>query len=131
MRAELLAHLTTALSTATVKMSSELPWNTAGEPLYLKNMKKFYLGAEQYEQTELIAVLPGYNPVQQNAYTVTGYFAVDAKNEPANLTSALTTILNAKNQLGVNNLVTQSDYTTEIRDDVIIYTINYRMNTTS
>ena len=131
MRAELVQHLTTALSTATVKCSSELPWNTAQEPLYLKNMKTFYLDAEQYEQTELIATLPGYTPVQQNAYVVTGYFAVDAKNQPANLTSALTTILNAKNQLGEANLLAQSDYTTEIQDDVLVYTVKYRMNTTS
>lgn len=131
MRAELLSHLTTALSTATVKVSNELPWNTAQEPLYLKNMKKLYLGAEQYEQTELIAALPGYQNVQQNAYTVTGYFAVDAKNQPAGLTSALTTILNAKNQLGEANLLVESDFTTEIIDDVLVYTVNYRMNTTT
>jgi hypothetical protein len=131
MRAELVSHLTTALSTATIKCSSELPWNTAGEPLYLKNMKKFYIDAEQLEQTELIATLPGYDVVNQDAFTVTGYFAVDAKNQPANLTSALTTILNAKNQLGESNLLVQSDYTTEIQDDVLIYTVQYRMNTTS
>jgi hypothetical protein len=131
MRAELVSHLTTALSTATIKCSSELPWNTAGEPLYLKNMKKFYIDAEQLEQTELIATLPGYDVVNQDAFTVTGYFAVDAKNQPANLTSALTTILNAKNQLGESNLLVQSDYTTEIQDDVLIYTVEYRMYTTS
>jgi hypothetical protein len=131
MRAELVSHLTTALSTATIKCSSELPWNTAGEPLYLKNMKKFYIDAEQLAQTELIATLPGYDVVNQDAFTVTGYFAVDAKNQPANLTSALTTILNAKNQLGESNLLVQSDYTTEIQDDVLIYTVQYRMNTTS
>lgn len=131
MRAEILNHLTTALSTATIKVSQELPWNTAGEPLYKKNMKKFYLDAEQLAQTELIDVLPGYTPVQENAYSVSGYFAVDAKNQPANLTSALTTILNAKNQLGEDNLIVQSDYTTAIEDDVIVYTVQYRMNTTT
>jgi hypothetical protein len=38
---------------------SELPWNTAGEPLYLKNMKKFYLDEDQVEETVLIPVLNG------------------------------------------------------------------------
>ena len=49
MRSELLSYLTTATSTSTIKTVSELPWNTAGEPLYLKNMKKFYLDEEQME----------------------------------------------------------------------------------
>ncbi len=131
MRAELLSYLTTATSTATVKTVSELPWNTAGEPLYLKNMKKFYLDQESYEETPLIATLPGYAEVLQRAVSVTGYFAVDAKNQPANLTSALTTILGAKDRIGIDNFGLESDYTAEIQDDVLVYTVQYRMNTTA
>ena len=78
MRAELLAYLTTATSTATVKTVSELPWNNAGQPLYLKNMKKFYLDQEQIEQSVLIPTLPGQNDIMRNTLSVTGYFAVDA-----------------------------------------------------
>lgn len=131
MRSELLAYLTTATSTATVKTVSELPWSTAGEPLYLKNMKKFYLDQEQIEQTTLIPVLPGNNDVFQNNITVRGYFAVDAKNQPSGLTSAITTILNAINRISVSNFGAESDYTTEIQNDVLIYTVEYRLNTTA
>lgn len=130
MRTELLAYLTTATSALAVKTVSELPWNTAGEPLYLKNMKKFYLDQEQVEQTTLIPVLDG-NDVFQNVTTVRGYFAVDAKNQPANLSTFITLALNAKNQTGIANSGTESDYTTEILDDVLIYTVEYRLNTTS
>ena len=131
MRAQLLSYLTTATSTATVRAVSELPWNTAGEPLYLKNMKRFYLDNEQYEESALIPVLPGSNDVMQRTVSVTGYFAVDAKNQPANLASALTTILGAKNAITLANFGVESDYTVEIQDDVSIYTVEYRMNTTA
>jgi hypothetical protein len=128
MRAELLTYLLTATSSTVVKTVSELPWNTAGEPLYLKNMKKFYLDEDQVEQTTLIPVIYGTD-VFQNDLTVKGYFAVDAKNQPANLATAITTILNAKDQISVTNFGAESDYTTEIQDDVIIYTVEFRLNT--
>jgi hypothetical protein len=130
MRAELLAFLTTATSTATVKTVSELPWNTAGEPLYLKNMKKMYLDQTQRVETTLIPTLNG-NDVFQRDLIVTGYFAVDAKNEPTGLSTAITTILSAKDRTGITNFGSESDYTTEIQDDVIIYTVEYRLNTTA
>jgi hypothetical protein len=131
MRTQLLSYLTTATSTATVKTVSELPWNTAGEPLYLKNMKKFYLDEEQIEQSVLIPTLTGQTDVMSNLIRVRGYFAVDAKNQPAGLSTAITTILGAKDRTGVANFGTESDYTTEIQDDVIIYTVEYRLNTTA
>jgi hypothetical protein len=131
MRTQLLSYLTTATSAATVKAVSELPWNTAGEPLYLKNMKKFYLDEEQIEQSTLIPTLPGSNDFIENLVTVKGYFAVDAKNQPAGLSTAITTILGAKDRTGISNFGAESDYTTEIQDDVMIYTIEYRLNTTA
>jgi hypothetical protein len=131
MRSELLGYLTTATSAATVQTVTELPWNNAGQPLYLKNMKKFYLGQEEYEQSVLIPTLPGQNDIMQNTVKVTGYFAVDAKNQPATLTTAITTILSAKDRTGLGNFGTESDYTTEIQDDVLIYTVEYRLNTTA
>jgi hypothetical protein len=129
MRTELLSYLTTATTSTTIKSVRELPWNTAQEPLYLKNMKKFYLGEEVKEQSVLIPTLPGSNDIMQNVTTVEGYFAVDAKNPPTGLTASITTILGAKDQIGVANYGIESDYTSEITDDVIVYTIQYRMTT--
>lgn len=130
MRSELLSYLLTATSSTVIKTVSELPWNTAGEPLYLKNMKKFYLDEDQVEETVLIPVLNG-NDVMNRVTTVRGYFAVDAKNQPSGLSQAITTILGAKAQTGLVNNGTESDYTTEIQDDVIIYTVEFRLNTTT
>jgi hypothetical protein len=131
MRAQLLTALTTATSALAIKTASELPWNNAGQPLYLKNLKRLYLDETQVEQTELIPVLPGYQGVDQNSQTVRGYFAVDAKNQPSGLGTAIAAILNAKNSIGIANFKVESDYTTEIQDDIIIYTVEYRLNTTA
>jgi hypothetical protein len=130
MRSELLAYLTTATSSTVVKTVSELPWNTAGEPLYMKNMKKMYLDEDQVEETVLIPVLNG-NDVIARVNTVKGYFAVDAKNQPSGLSQAITTILGAKAHTGLVNNGSESDYTTEIENDVIIYTVEFRLNTTT
>jgi len=130
MRSALLSYLTAATSATVVKAVSELPWNTAGEPLYLKNMKRFYLDSGQTVESVLIPVLGGSADVMQNATTYRGYFAVDAKNQPAGLDSVIPIILSAKDASGVSNFGTESDYTTEIQDDVLIYTVEYRINTT-
>ena len=129
MRSQLLQYLVTATKSAAVNVVSELPWNTAGEPLYLKNMKKVYLDKEQKEESVLIPVLPGSNDVFQRVTRVRAYFAVDAKNQPAGLDSAVSILLGAKDQTGIANFGTESDYTTEIQDDVLIYTIEYRQTT--
>ena len=128
MRTELLAYLTNATKNDTIKAVSELPWSTAQEPLYLKNMKKFYLDEEQIEQVVLIPTLPGYTDITQDTISVTGYFAVDAKNQPSGLSDSLNKILNAKTELGTG---ATSSYTTEIQDDVLIYTVVFQNNTTA
>jgi hypothetical protein len=130
MRAQLLSYLTSVTTATSIKVASELPWNTAGEPLYLKNMKRFYLDKEQKAESVMIGVLPGSNDVMQNVTTVRGYLAVDAKNQPTGLDSVVATLLTAKDQTGVGNFGTEADYTTEIQDDVLIYTVEYRINTT-
>lgn len=131
MRSEILSYLTATMTTSTIKVAVELPWNTAQEPLYLKNMKRFYLDQEYIEQTTLIPVLPGGVDVMQNDIICLGYLAVDAKNQPSGLSQAITTILGAKDYIGVDNFGLESDYTVEIQDDVLIYTVEYRMNTTA
>lgn len=134
MRDALLTWLLTNTADLTVRTVKELPWNTANEPLYLKNLKRFYLDQEQLEETILIPTLPGQTDVVDRLRTVTGYFAVDAKNLPSGVDQALTQILEAKNHIVNGNGLTgalESDYTTEIQDDVIIYTVQYRYTTTS
>ena len=48
MRSTLLAQITTNLTGSSVAVSSELPFENSGNPLYIKNKKRFYLDRKTY-----------------------------------------------------------------------------------
>lgn len=128
MRTELLSAITSATSTLTqFAVSSELPWEQNGTPLYRKNMKKIYVDRARLEQTTLIPTLNG-GEVFQNDLISEVYLAVDAKNPPSQLDSVITKILSAKESTGIVNFGTESDYTVDKQEDVMIYTFEFRLN---
>ena len=128
MRTELLAAITTATSTLTqFAVASELPWEQNGTPLYRKNMKKIYVDEERLEQTTLFATLSGPE-VYQNDLITEVFLAVDAKNPPSQLDTAIARILSAKSNTGIINFGVESDYTVDKQEDVMIYTFEFRMN---
>jgi hypothetical protein len=128
MRTELLAAITTATSTLTqFAVASELPWEQNGTPLYRKNMKKIYVDEERLEQTTMFATLSGPE-VYQNDLITEVFLAVDAKNPPSQLDTAIARILSAKSNTGIINFGVESDYTVDKQEDVMIYTFEFRMN---
>lgn len=128
MRSQLLSAITTQISTLTqFAVSQELPWAQNGQPLYLKNLKKVYVDRERQDQTTLIATLDGVD-VYQNDLIAEVYLAVDAKNPPSQLDSAISKILSAKGNTGVVNFGTESDYSVDKQEDVLIYTFEFRLN---
>lgn len=128
MRTQLVAAITTAISTLTqFAVSSELPWEQNGNPLYIKNMKKVYVDRERMEETTLIPTLNG-GEVFQNDSICEVYVAVDAKNQPSQLDSLITKILGAKNSTGIVNFGSESDYTLDKQEDILIYTFEFRLN---
>ena len=128
MRTQLLSAITTAVSTLTqFAVSSELPWEQNGNPLYIKNMKKVYVDRERMEETTLIPTLNG-GEVFQNDSICEVYVAVDAKNQPSQLDSLITKILGAKNSTGIVNFGFESDYTLDKQEDILIYTFEFRLN---
>ena len=128
MRTELLAAITTATSTLTqFAVAQELPWEQNGTPLYRKNMKKIYVDEERLEQTTMFATLSGPE-VYQNDLITEVFLAVDAKNPPSQLDSAIAKILSAKSNTGIINFGVESDYTVDKQEDVMIYTFEFRMN---
>ena len=128
MRTELLSAITTAISTLTqFAVSSELPWEQNGTPLYRKNMKKVYVDRSRVEQTTLLPTLNG-GEVFQNDLITEVYLAVDAKNPPSQLDSAITKILSAKTTVNVVNFGSESDYTVDKDEDVLVYTFEFRVN---
>jgi len=128
MRTELLAAITTAVSTLTqFAVSQELPWEQNGTPLYLKNMKKIYVDREKQEETMLIPTLNGGEVFQDDLISEV-YVAVDAKNTPSQLDNLITKILGAKYTINLVNFGSESDYTVDKQEDVLIYTFEFRLN---
>jgi hypothetical protein len=127
MRTELLSAIRTTLSSLNqFAVSEELPWQQNGTPLYLKNMKRVYVDREETDETVLISTFSG--DIYANDVTVLVYLAVDAKNPPSQLDTAIQRILAAKNATGVVNSGVESDYTQEQQEDVLIYTFEFRTN---
>jgi hypothetical protein len=127
MRTELLSAIRTTLSSLNqFAVSEELPWQQNGTPLYLKNMKRVYVDREETDETVLISTFSG--DIYSNDVTVLVYLAVDAKNPPSQLDTAIQRILAAKNATGVVNSGVESDYTQEQQEDVLIYTFEFRTN---
>lgn len=128
MRAELLAYLTSAL-TGSIKTSQELPFEEGGNPLYLKNLKRVYLGEPTTEQAVIIPTLDATD-INQKITAVRGYLALDAKNRNADLDSTLDTLAGARNiQTITNSFRKEFDYTQNIDADRIIYEFEYRFYT--
>ena len=129
MRTQLITAITSATSTLTqFAVSSELPFEQGGTPLFLKNKKRIYVDEERREETTLIACLDGQDIYQDDLITNV-FLAVDAKNTPSQLDSVVSKILGAKANTGIVNFGVESDYTVDKQEDVLIYTFEFRMNT--
>ena len=126
-RDTILADVTQSLSGTSVKVSSELPWNSGGVPLHEKNMKKFYLDVENKLITQNIITLDSHD-VYQTETTLTGYITVDAKNEPADMTTIVSAVLNSKNAVA-NQFILECTASTDIDEDRNTYTFEYRFVT--
>jgi len=124
-RDELLAQIRTnvALNTS-FSVSSELPFNSAGEALYTKNMKTIYLDEDQQAVTQHIPVLSA-TKIMQTETTVNGYLVTDAKNQPSDIDSVIANVLIARTAIS-NIIDTNSSVETEINDDRITYTFEYK-----
>jgi len=76
-------------------LTQELPWDSSGEALYLKNFKYIYVDSDQIAQEPLIDVLNGVGIVNEIT-TVRTYITTDAKNQPSNYATMVSTFMNAR-----------------------------------
>lgn len=108
-------------------LSTELPFVAGGTALFVKNMKTGYVDEEQVEVTDYIMTLDKRD-IDQTITTIRAYLAVDAKNKPSQTDSVLAAMQNAKSVFAP---VVSADttLTTEIQDDIIIYSIEYIIRT--
>jgi hypothetical protein len=126
-RDTLITGLTANLASSNVSVSSELPFNSGGEPLYIKNKKFVYVDQDNIDVTELYGTLDG-NDIYETETTVTAYLTVDAKNQPADIDTIVNTVI--AERLGVSGPHTKECVVdTEITLDYITYNFDYRFIT--
>jgi hypothetical protein len=127
MRDQIISYLTANMP-STFKVSTELPFEEGGNPLFRKNMRRFYVNDEQLEQTVLLPVLDGN--IMETKTTIQAFVAVDAKNRPSDLDTAISVMVNSRTQSGItNSFRNELTYTTEIDDSVEIYSFEYNFYT--
>ena len=127
MRQEVLNYIN-GLSLGTFTVSSDLPYDASGSALYLQNVKKIYVDAEQVTTEPLVTALNG--PVIDNEVTsVSIYFSADAKQLPANYDTLVSDLKKAKNITTVSGLHRrESDYSSDFQGDLIVNTLEIRFN---
>jgi hypothetical protein len=95
MRTEILAEIR-ALNIAGYTISDELPWDSSGTPLYLRNKRTVYASEPNVEDTALINTICGSGRVTARSRATTVYLAVDAKQKPNHYDQFVSGILDIK-----------------------------------
>ena len=125
-RTDIISQITTNISSYTAfKVANELPFDSGGNPLYLKNKKTVYIDKEQEEKQQLYRTLD-QGDVYNTETFVNAYLCVDAKNEPSDIQNVLAGILDARSVVTQTQL-NEVNVETDIEDDVITYTFEYNI----
>tara|TARA_R100001460_G_C3540338_1_gene174384 strand:+ start:525 stop:917 length:393 start_codon:yes stop_codon:yes gene_type:complete len=126
-RDTLKANLDLALASTNVSVSAELPYSSAGEPLYQKNMKHVYIDEDNISKTVLFPTLDK-SDVTETTTTVTAFLSVDAKNDLSDIDTIISSILNSRNAI-TGQTINECEMETDIEADVLTYTFNYNFIT--
>jgi len=127
-RSDLITQITTNLSgQSNISISEELPFESGGTPLFEKNPNVVYVDEEELIVEQLYRTLDQGN-VNQTITTVNAYLSTDAKNQFNDINTVVANLLIARNVI-TNVTDSNSDYETEITDDVITYTFEYNFIT--
>lgn len=126
-RDDLKANLDVSLSGSSVSVSSELPWTSAGEPLYIKNMKKVYLDEDNISKTELFSTLDNQDVVETTT-GVTGYLAVDAKTQPTDIDTVVSNVLTSRLAI-TGQASSECEMSTSTEADVLVYQFQFNFIT--
>ena len=114
------------LSKGTFTLTNELPWDSSGSPLYLKNVKRIYVNVDQVTEELLYATLNGVC-INNEITTVSAYFACDAKQLPTNYETIVSGIRNAKSTADITGVTRREcDVTTTFEADMLVTEFEFR-----
>ena len=125
MRSDLITNITNKIASYTnFKVSSELPWDNSGEPLYRRNFKTVYVDELETVREPLFQLVSGAD-IDQETLRINAWLTVDAKNAPANLVNTITAIISAKDVSLTGGYTRICDHTTEIEDDYVVHRFEF------
>lgn len=110
----------TASQMGTYSLSSELPYDSSGVPMYLKNFKRIYVDVAQITQEEAYDGLDGTGAVDEIT-TVSVYFVNDAKILPSNYDSLVALIKDARLTADITGVIRRlCQVTTRYEQDSLV-----------
>lgn len=119
------------LTLGTFSVSSELPWDAAGTPLYQKNPKVFYVDQPDSEQTTIVNVLCGGAGVMNIETTTSVFVVVDAKLQPANYASLVEAVQGVKDTTEITGVRSREcDVQTTFAADTLLTEFVFRFTET-
>lgn len=125
MRQAILDYLNT-LSTGGFSVTTDLPWSSGGNPLYLTNPKRIYVDRPQTTHDPLFRTLDGTS-INTEVTSISIYFAADAKQLPANYETLVSNIKLARNIAAIEGVSRrESDVTSDFNQDMLVTQIELR-----
>lgn len=94
------------LSLTGFAVSMELPWDSQGTPLYLKNPKRLYVSEPDITEEAIIPVMNGVN-VRVETTTVRVFLATDAKSLPSNYQTTIDAIRATKDTTAITGFISR------------------------
>ena len=119
-----------AVSLGSYSVSSELPWNASGEPLYYKNFKVFYVSEPDSVENNLFNTLDA-GVFARKTSTIQAYVVNDAKLKPPNYDSVVDGVRNVKNTTQITGVVSREcDITVTFEADTMLTEFEFRFTET-
>jgi hypothetical protein len=115
-----------SVSKGSFTLTNELPWDSSGIALYLKNPKRIYVNVDQVTEELVYATLNGHC-INNEITTVSVYFACDAKQLPSNYETLVSGIREAKNSTDITGVSRREcDVTTTFEADMLLTEFEFR-----
>ena len=119
-----------AIALGTYSVSSELPWDAAGEQLYYKNFKVFYVSEPDSVETTLFNTLDA-GVFARKTSTIQVYVVNDAKLKPSNYDSVMDAVRNVKDTTEITGVVSREcDITVTFVADTMLTEFEFRFSET-
>ncbi len=107
-------------------LSQELPFNSSGTPLYVKNPKRIYVDRTQYNVEPIVVTLDGLN-VSNEIASVRVYFSADAKQLPPSYDDALNDLRAGKDAINTSGYQRRECIVnTSFEEDLMVTELEFR-----